>query len=474
MLLIIETITWKPHVETAMEIAFRRREQGEEVLYCNLRLGLPACEDASPLHMAIDLPEIRVRRARELLEREGVRFLRPEYPAAALAAAASEARSLLAGCRDEDDLKALRHAGYHDIGWGVISSVVSITRNSSVALASHRGMLRRYTEAAILVYDQVCSLIDEFKPDQVLFFNGRFATTRAVLRAAESRGTPWRIHERGGDRDRYWVTDCMPHDMVRIQDKILDGWKEDQADAGHAFFQARRQRIERDWHSFARDQTIGRLPEAMQGEGEWVSFFTSSEDEMLAIADSFSNERFPNQIDAIRAVAQAVASIEGLRLCVRVHPHTGEKSRADRDKWAALELPGALVIGPGDRTDSYALMDRSRVVCTYGSTVGVEATYWGRPSLLLAPSYYDRLDVAARAGDVDEIAAFLRAPQVFPRERALPYGAFWELLGEPYRYYQAENLHRGKICGVYLDDTLSMRAARMLMRPGAKLLGKGR
>ena len=114
------------------------------------------------------------------------------------------------------------------------------------------------------------------------------------------------------------------------------------------------------------------------------------------------------------------------------------------------------------------------MVCTYGSTVGIEATYWGRPSLLFGPSYYDRLGVAQMAGDAAQIRAFLREPVVFPQERTLPYGAFWETLGEPYRYYRAETLHRGSICGVYLDDSAPIRAARKLFGPGARLLGWSR
>ena len=473
MLLVVETITWKPHVETAMEIALRWREDGGEVLYCNLRKGLPACEDASPVHRALDLPATRVRRATRILEAQGVRCLQPAYSPAERKHAAAEARRLLTGCHDDEQLKRLRYRDYHDIGWGILSSVVSVTRNSGVSVASHRALLRRYCEAAILVYDKTCALIDEHRPEQVLFFNGRFATTRAVLRAAEARGTPWRIHERGGDRDRYWLSDCMPHDMPRQQEKMLAQWDPSRAEAGRDFFEARRQRIEREWHSFTTGQDEGRLPAELAGDDKWVSFFTSSEDEMLAIGDALSSERFPTQLDAIRVLAQACAA-EGLRLCVRVHPHTSEKSRAEREKWQRLQLPGVLVIGPSDRTDSYALIDRSWVVSTYASTVGIEATYWGKPSLLFAPSYYDRLGVSEQALDLGQIRAYLREPEVYPRERTLPYGAFWKELGEPYRHYQAEGLHRGRICGVYLDDTLPMRAARGLLHSGKRLLGKHR
>lgn len=474
MLLIIETITWKPHVETAMEIALRRRESGDEVVYCNLRRSLPICEDVTGSHRLLNLPEVRLRRAREILERNGVRFLRPDYDRAHLLSATTKAAELLAQCRTVDDLKQLRHGDYFDLGWGVVSSSISLTRNSGVEVSSHRDMLERYCAAAMLVYDKVCQLIDELRPSELLLFNGRFATTRAAMRAAQSRGIPWMIHERGGNKDRYWLTNYPPHDMDRVQDDILAQSREGMEEAGHAFYQARRNRIERDWHSFTHGQKLGQLPAEMTGDGEWITFFTSSEDEMSAIGDSYSNKLFPTQFDAIRAVAEAVRSLPGLRLCIRVHPHVAEKSRADQQKWAEIGLPNVLVIGPTDATDSYALMERSKVVCTYGSTVGVEATYWHRPSLLFGRAYYDRIGACEIASSPDQIRAFLHEPVVYPRQAALPYGAFRELLGEPYRFYEADDLHRGRICGVYLDDSPPVRVARWLLKPALRRLGLSR
>jgi hypothetical protein len=456
-----------------MEIALQRRDAGEQVVYCNLREGLPACEDASPLHRLVDLPETRIRRARDVLEREGIRWLSADYTAEALAVASRDAAAMIDSCRDLGDLKRLSHREFFDLGWGVLSSVVSVTKNSLVELDSHRALMRRYVEASILAFDRACELIDELRPDEVMLFNGRFATTRAVMRAAEARGIPWRIHERGGDKDRFWITDCLPHDMELIQRKMQAQWRESDADAGHGFFQARRNRIERDWHSFTRAQQFGRLPPELQGEGDWIAFFTTSEDEMLSIGDRNENQRYPSQFEAIEAVAEAVARLPGTRLCIRVHPHTSQKARADRARWARLRLPGVVLIGPEDPTDTYALIERAKVVCTYGSTVGVEATYWGRPSLLFSRSYYDHLGVCEVANGAEHVLEFLRHPTTFPKELSLQYGAFWELLGQPYRYYEAENLHRGRICGVYLDDSPMVRGARRMLGPASRLFGWG-
>lgn len=463
VLLIIETITWKPHIETAMEIAFRARDAGTAVVYCNLRAGLPTCEDRMRSHVLLDLPEVRIGRSRAILEAQGIRYLRPAYTRAERRAALHWAREQIAGCRDIEAVKGLKYQRFSDLGWSVISSAASMTRDSQVAPATHRRLFVQLCAAAILVYEKTKALIDELAPSEVMLFNGRFATTRGVIQASEARGVRWRMHERGGDWHRYWVADCMPQDLDRQQALMRSEWRSEHAADGHTFYQSCRQRVERAWHSFTTAQEFGRIPAPMLDPGEWVSFFTSSEDEMFAIGEQFQGARYPDQLDALRAAAAAVASVPGLRFCIRVHPHIAQKSLPDQRKWANLQIPGALVIGPEDACDSYALIERSRVVCTFGSTVGVEATYWRRPSLLFSRAFYDRLDVCALAGESAQIRQFLAHPTVFPIDGALQYGAYWERLGERYIHYQPDNFHRGRIAGVYLDDNLAVRMARRLV-----------
>jgi hypothetical protein len=472
MLLILETITWKPHIETAMEIALRRRDEGVEVLYCNLRRGLPVCEDRSAWHALLHLPETRIARAGQLLRREGIEFRRPPYSEAERAHAAAEATRMISTCESIDDVRALSYRDFHDIGWSAISSVVTAAKNSRLEIDRSRALLRDYCQAAIMVYEKTISLLEDTQASEVLVFNGRFATTRAALRAAQAMGVPWRIHERGGDKSRFRLSDHLPHDLDRVQEQIRAEWRPGHAEAGHEFFRARRARMEQGWHSFTKGQEHGRLPAQMQ-EGDWVSFFTSSEDEMASIGDALTNRRFPTQGAAIATLAAAVAQVPGLRLCVRVHPHLALKSSQEKRSWREFQLPGVLVLGPADPTDTYALIERSHVVATYGSSVGIEATYWGRPSLLFARSYYDRLGVATQAESLEQVQSFLREPVTLPQSATLACGAYFSRLGEPFRYYASEGLHRGSILGVYLDDSLPVRAARAV-RDGLLALRPGR
>lgn len=462
-LLVIDTNSWRLHHATSMEIALAARERGAEVRYLNLRKLLPAVEDATWMPRAVDLSTLRIRRARRLLEAQGIEIAEPPARPEDLPRARREASRLLEGCAETAALTRLAHKGFRDIGWGVLSSVVEVTRNPFASLQAYRKRFEEFLATSLLVYDLAGRAIRDFAPDAVVLFNGRFASTRPILAAARAAGVRALIHERGCDKDHYWVATEPIHDPDYVQRCIREFWRPEVAAAGEEFFKGRRERVERSWRSFTKDQVAGRIPPAMQDGSKWVAFFTSSEDEYVAIGDQYANEAFPAQIDAVRAVATVVQEHPGWRLCVRVHPNISSKAREQIDFWRNLDIPGGVVVGPDEKFDSYAILDRADVVCCYGSTIGIEATYWGKPSLLIGRSIYDRLGATVNAASVADIRAFLAKPSVLPKLGALMYGAFFARFGTRYRHYQADDLFVGRMLGTYLDP-LPVRVLRALAR----------
>jgi len=463
-LLVVETITWKPHIETAMEIALRARENGQEVQYLNIRQGLPVVEDQLPVHVIYDLPRKRIDRARMLLTGHGIGVADGGISADNRRRRSVQAARMLAGCNTLEDVTRLSLEEFPDIGWGVASSAISMLRDPYVTPPRHHRLLVNLLEASLLVFDKTKEAIRDHQPDAVVLFNGRFATTRAVQRAADSCGARWLAHERGCDKDHYWLAAGQIHDPDYIQKCIKAAWSPDQQQAGHNFYRHQRDRLERGWHSYTSSQTSGKLPAQLLDGRRWVIYFSSSEDEYAAIGDKYFNPHFITQRNAIRALEETVNAMPSYALCVRVHPHIAKKSATEKKYWRSLELPGHLVIGPEEDIDSYALLEQAHAVCTYGSTIGVEATYWGKPSMLLGRAIYDALNVCCRPSSREEIRAFLENPTIFPIEGALMYGAFSESFGIPYQYYQAENLHRGRILGLDLDDGPDTRILRCLAK----------
>ena len=56
-----------------------------------------------------------------------------------------------------------------------------------------------------------------------------------------------------------------------------------------------------------------------------------------------------------------------------------------------MRLPNLTVIPADSPISTYAMMRKATRVVSFGSTTGLEATYWGVPSILGYRSYFDTL-----------------------------------------------------------------------------------
>ena len=74
---------------------------------------------------------------------------------------------------------------------------------------------------------------------------------------------------------------------------------------------------------------------------------------------------------------------------------------------------------------SYSLMDVCEKVICFGSTMGVESCYWGKPSILIGHSTYENMDVCYVASS-KEVLLSLIEKQLDPKDRigALKYSYF--------------------------------------------------
>ena len=116
---------------------------------------------------------------------------------------------------------------------------------------------------------------------------------------------------------------------------------------------------------------------------------------------------------------------------------------------------------------TYALIDQASVVLTYMSTVGIEAIYWGKPSIVVGNSYYHQLGSVYYPQTVDELQKLLAVTtlQPLPKEAAIKYGYHCEVFGNRIRNYQATGRHSGLYKGIDLDQTtISFRVTLRVLR----------
>ena len=447
--------TVAPHFETELDIAQQHFDAGDSVEFINCFGELANCDfnaerDPTQCHDCV----LRRNMGLELLE--------------------SSSLPVMAGCHrftDEntpelrtqfdsvEDLISYQIDDF-DIGYAVLSSVVSICRDPDPDLAEQAELVNRFIKSAWQAYSQTREYLGKNREagrpiDRVYVYNGRFSAMRGVLRACQSMKVDCFLHERGCDGGHYeLLKNHLPHDLNMIPKAIEDRWAAAQSNPNReqiasSWFHERVNRVEKVWHSFVKDQESGRLPDNFDATQKNISIFSTSDDEFVSIGKEWHNDMYANQVVAIERICRDLFAVqEETHIFLRVHPNLKDVTNQRLKDMMSLDYPNLTVIAPGAPIDTYALLNASDTIVSFGSTVGSEAIFWGKPSVLLGPCYYENLGGVYRARSHEETIDLL-ARNLEPLEKtgALKYAYWFQTRGFPYKYFAATGLFEGTFKG---------------------------
>ncbi len=445
-----------PHFETELEIAHKHADQGDNVTLLTCGSELEAC-DPNPNHDAPRCAKCMGRRDAGLKLLPSSIRVEPFYRLSD--EDHRELDRLPTQFESHEDLQRLQ-LGRFDLGFAVLSSLISTLRDPEVDLKAHASLVRRLLRASWTVHRSMCRYLDTHTVDRVYLFNGRFATMRAVVRACEEKAVDYYTHDRAFDLTRYGLLqNTMIHDIDAMNRLIWETWEAAEGDPDREAKASRwyeaRDRGEID-EGFVREQRSGRLPKDWDSDRRNITIFVSSEDEFASVSDEWHNPIYSSQIEGLRAIiASLQADPDNMHLYVRTHPNLAVVDNIQTREIVRLKAPFVTVIPPADPVDTYELMRSSVSVLTFGSTTGIEAVYWGVPSILAGKSYYRDYGVTYNPSTHDELIGLLRTDlQPHPKEPALAYAYFWSTFGTPFEHFTPSGFYGGRFKGVKLRPSL--------------------
>lgn len=328
--------------------------------------------------------------------------------------------------------EALRayETGGAKIGLAVLSSVSSLTTIQFPRDLTEYGPVLAEAWRSAHVSLRIGHAVREFGYEKIIIFNGRHCYSRPFCDVLEKQSEVIR-YEQGSAGNRYIAAAGSVHHPEALQ-RLIEAHEFDAA-AGEAFFRARFDKLaSTEVALMTATQRAGALPEKMD-LGRAVAFFTSASDEMFAVTDNPLYGSFATQNDIALALCDICREYD-LQPVIRLHPHLRFKHSAWRREWdfAELERRGALVLGPADPADSYAILCAAQSVVTAGSTIGLEASYFGIPNVVVGTWLGGCLGASAVANTVHDLSDFIRDPRIpgDARERALRFGSFYRKAGK--------------------------------------------
>lgn len=335
------------------------------------------------------------------------------------------------------ELRKLKYEGV-EIGYGVMSSYISWTRNMNPVLDDEfRSYIDYLLRMEVRLIEIVKTIIKDFEPDLIVFHNGRYAHYKPVYGLALVNGIDYLCTETvtsyNGKVQKDDFVNSIPHDAEMCCSKHKSFWNNysdlSERDAvGRMFFENKRHSKYAGDTIYTLGQKEGSLPNDIDNNKEKIVIFNSSEDEFAAVGSIVEKGiLFNDQYEAIKLIVEHYKNDESKQFILRVHPNLKKVRYEYHHKLYTLKYPNLKIIDANSDVSSYALMDIADKVLVFGSSMGIESSYWGKPVLLLRFSIYRDLDVVYTPKTQEEMWQLLdtRDLPAKDQQNAMKFGLYY-------------------------------------------------
>jgi hypothetical protein len=357
-----------------------------------------------------------------------------------------------------ESVEAIKSYRYDDvnIGFGVAASLISSQRDHRFDTNKYYKDIIRTLKTSIQVYSALKIEFENFKPDEVYLFNGRIATHLPAVLLCRKLGVNYHSYEAANKENSYWLNkNATVHTPPKKDevDVIRSNWTVEHESKAKLFLNNKRngEAIE-NIINYVEGQKKDALPKSFNTKYKNIAIFNSTIDEYASI-EGWNVFYLPDETVGIEKIINDF-HLKNYFFYLRVHPNMKGLSKTTSqlvdirqlsEKYKNLE-----VIWPEDKVDTYALIDACDKVITFGSTVGAEATYWGKPSILLGQAMYENFNCVYSPDTHEELINLLSSElNPMPVDGALLY-AFWEVnRGSKFQYFKQIGVKQGLAYGTF-------------------------
>jgi hypothetical protein len=285
-----------------------------------------------------------------------------------------------------------------------------------------RFLYRQYILSAHNLAREFSSLLDNTQPQAVILFNGQFFPEATARWLSSQRGIRTITHEVGlqpftaffttGEATAYPLNVPDNFELTPQQDERLDAY------LGKRFqgqFSMAGVRFWPEIHALGKD-----FLDQAEKYKQIVPIFTNV---VFDTSQPHSNVIFPHMFAWLDLALKIICQHPETLFIIRAHPDESRPGKASQEsvsQWVAQNqarsLPNLIFVDSHQPLSSYELIQRSKFVMVYNSTIGLEATILGSPVLCAGRARFTQLPTVFFPNSAEQYAAqaeaFLEATQI--------------------------------------------------------------
>jgi len=294
-----------------------------------------------------------------------------------------------------EDFTQLR-MGNLNPGPAIANEFVTITKSRNSSPVENLNLISDLLQSYLETYSATELWIREKCIDQLFLFNGRFLHERAAWDAGKVSEISILIFET--TRNNLHVRQEGFHNRVNNQRLMLEHWDKATASELEKF------NVSDQWFANLRSDknpfSTGDI-KIIDIKKPYILYFSNSDDEAVGFWEHWS-QNLGTQLNCVKELIRIIDAQSEYSLVIRLHPNLASKPKRDQQEWLEISSSEKVTIfGPNDPISSYLLIQSSQAVITFGSTIGIEAAYMGKPVMVLADCKYDELGFAFKPTNWD-------------------------------------------------------------------------
>ncbi len=349
----------------------------------------------------------------------------------------------ISSIKNIDEGKNLKYEDYN-IGYGILSSLAE--KFDKLGFENISKLSEEFIFSNIKLYDAIKEFLKTTKIDIGYIHNGRLASSATFIAALKSEGVPVFVHEQGGARNKFIITDSVfaPDSWCR---NVKNEWNDKKKSVlkkkkiAKDFFYRKVSGKKLNNYTFTQNQIQGLMPENFFSYKRRIVIYNSSSFEFDYSGPEYTYKMYKSQYDGIKRICEELEKYKELGVFIREHPHLKDMDNQQRRELRSINFANTFLIPAESPISSYSLLFNADVVVTFNSTMGIEATYWGKPSICCSNAIYEKLDVAYMPNTHEEIINLILNENLKarPKDDAEKIGYYFNNAGIKFKYYKTSS-----------------------------------